>query len=342
VLALMQAMSPPALVGMALEEGWIGERLHAAASAHGVTDPPRLVPVGGSGTGLRLGPDLWRVSLGGSVAPLWGRRDVVVFGAGIGVVVSVLCLGLVLVARDVARGLALNRLRADLISGVTHELKSPLSVIRVYAETLQDVEGADRADRRRFADGIVHEAGRLARLVDDVVAFSRIEQGQQEYHLAPGDLSGVVQEAVRQFRPFADMQGVMLETDTPGVPSVRFDERAVIRAVLNLLDNAVKYSGDADRIELGIRATATHAIVEVRDRGIGIPREEQPRVFERFHRGGHGDRGGYGLGLYLVRHIMRAHEGTVQLWSEPGRGSCFSLWFPLAAAGSGYVQSADR
>lgn len=275
----------------------------------------------------------WRVAIAAPAATnRWIRADLLTFSAAVGAVLGVLVMGVVLLRRDVNRETALNQMRADLVSGVSHELKAPISVIRAYAETLEDTADATPGQRHEFTRAIVEETDRLRRLVDDVVDFSRIQQGQRVYQLSAGFLAGAVARAVDRFRRYAELHGFEVSADLPDDgEAMRIDADAVEQAVLNLLDNAAKYGGDAKRVAVRLRDTATEALVEVRDEGPGIPAAERARIFERFHRGPHEDRGGYGLGLYLVRHVMDAHGGTVTVQSEPGHGSLFTLHFPREA-----------
>ena len=260
----------------------------------------------------------------------WLRTDLLAFAFMTLIVLGVLIMGIVLLARDVARETNLNQMRADLVSGVSHELKTPLSVIRVYAETIDDVSDATVQERRHFAQAIVQETDRLRRLIDDVVDFSRIQQGERSYRLTVGSLSDVVSRTVEQFRRYAELHGFTVSTEIAAVlPPVAFDALSVEQAVMNLLDNAAKYSGDSTFIAVRVYQSDGSVTIKVQDRGVGIPADEQPRIFERFTRGSHPDRGGYGLGLYLVRHIVQAHGGQVELSSAPGEGSRFRLLFPI-------------
>jgi two-component system phosphate regulon sensor histidine kinase PhoR len=254
----------------------------------------------------------------------------------VAVVLGVLVLGVVLLRRDVARDTELNRLRADLVSGISHELKAPASVIRIYAETLDDAPDLPVEQRRQFARALVEEADRLQRLITDVVEFSHIQQGDRTYKLAMGSLTAAVAGAAERFRRYAELHGFRFSADLGSEsPDVRLDAAAVQQAVLNLLDNALKYAGDGKRVDLRLHADGHEAIVDVCDDGPGIPGDQQARLFERFQRGVHPDRGGHGLGLYLVRHVMDAHGGRIELESTPGRGSRFRLRFPLVKTHDG-------
>jgi two-component system phosphate regulon sensor histidine kinase PhoR len=306
---------------------------------------PKGVDAGAAGTRVEVGPETaddrpsfrtilpgWRVALHEPAAASVDPGSFA-FTALVAAVLGVLVMGVVLLRRDVQRETELNALRADLVSGISHELKAPASVIRVYAETLDDAPDLPIDQRRQFARALVEEADRLQRLIADVVDFSRIQQGDRTYKLATGSLTAAVGGAAERFRRYAELHGfhvsVQLGTSSP---SVRLDAAAVQQAVLNLLDNALKYAGDGRRVELVLQADGREAIVDVCDDGPGIPADQQARMFERFQRGTHPDRGGHGLGLYLVRHVMDAHGGRVELESAPGRGSRFRLRFPLVNA----------
>ena len=318
--------------GFAVDPDWVRAVLVPRAGTSIVTDVPVQFARGTSeGVPLQRVFPGWKVSLAPDPqSAQWLRADVLAFVAAIGVVLGLLVMGVVLLVRDVSRQAALNRMRADLVSGVSHELKAPLSVIRVYAETLANASDAPPADRTHFATAILQEADRLHRVIDDVVDFSRIEQGQRSYRRVPTPMVALLNRVIARFGEYASLHGFRLSAAVPSdLPAVTVDPLAVEQAVHNLLDNACKYSGDARDIELSAGRGDTHLTIEVRDHGIGIAPDEQSRIFERFHRGRHEDRGGYGLGLYLVHHVMEAHGGQVDVDSSPGAGSRFRLHFPL-------------
>ena len=248
-------------------------------------------------------------------------------------VVGTLVLGIILLLRDVSRDFAANQLRADFVSGVSHELKTPLTLIRLYAETLLHGHDFEPAERRGFYEIIARESERLHHLIDKVLNFSRIERGEKDYNLQPGDLTSAVRSTVEAYRHFLERGGFTVEAAfEPAVPAVRFDENAVAQAIINLLDNAVKYSGDAKFVGIRLGASDSQVYFEIEDHGIGIPPADQQRIFDKFYRATPASgSGGYGLGLFLVRHVMRAHGGEVQVESRPGHGSRFRLVFPVMA-----------
>jgi signal transduction histidine kinase len=249
-------------------------------------------------------------------------------------VVAIVAAGIFLLVRDVAREVHTNRLRADLVSGVSHELKTPVTVIRLYAETLLGGAAFDAAQQREFYRTIARESRRLASLIDGVLTFSRLERGVETYRLAKGDPAPVLTQTLDDFAEYLEQSGFRLERDVPeSAPAIDFDPAALSQAVINLLENAVKYSGTSREVRVKLSARERSVIVEVEDKGLGIPEAEQAQIFNRFYRSQNGSgKGGYGLGLYLVRKIMDAHGGRAEVESQPGRGSRFSLVFPIVNA----------
>jgi signal transduction histidine kinase len=258
------------------------------------------------------------------------RRGFLVYTGSTVLIVAVLIMGILLLTRDVSRESQLNQFRSDFVSAVSHELKTPLTLIRLYGETLSEGEGFPDEDRRGFYQIITREAERLTHLIDKVLTFARIESGQKQYHLQEGDLGLVVARTLEAYRQYLKQLGFSLTVDLAAdLPLVRFDPDAVSQALLNLLDNAVKYSGDSTEVNVRLRALDGKVILEVEDHGIGIPPKERQKVFEQFYRVSDGAaKGGYGLGLFLVRHIMDAHGGSIEIESGRGEGSRFRLVFP--------------
>jgi signal transduction histidine kinase len=226
------------------------------------------------------------------------------------------------------------RLKADFVANVSHDLKTPLSVIRMFGETLEMGRLPDEAARQEYYRVITRETERLTRLIDNVLDFSRIESGRRTYVPVPTAVEPLVRETVEGFSVPLAQQGFKVEVQVaPDLPEVPLDADAVAQALANLVDNAIKYS--AERRSLGVEARAAegHLVLEVADEGIGIPREEQSRIFDKFYRVGRSEtqgRRGSGVGLALVRHVAEAHGGRVTVESRPGEGSRFTLWLPLA------------
>jgi len=250
-------------------------------------------------------------------------------------VLSVLMIGgLVLTYRSVNKQVALARLKSDFVSNVSHELRTPLALIRLYAETLELGRITTQEKKNEYYSIIRKESERLSALINNILDFSRIEAGAKEYDFRETDIAELVRNTLDSYRYQIEQQGFALEEQIdPGIPAVKVDREAIARALVNLVNNALKYS-DNEKF-LGVRLYREQSVLklEVSDRGIGIERNEQSRIFEKFYRTCdplvHNTKGS-GLGLSLVRHITRAHGGDVEVESTPGHGSKFTLSLPLA------------
>jgi signal transduction histidine kinase len=240
--------------------------------------------------------------------------------------------------RDVRREVRVAELRSQFVSSVSHELKTPLTAIRMFAETLRMGRPIDPVRRDEYLDTIVNESERLTRLLNNVLDFSRIERGRKSYRFAQHDLPAIVQTAARAMQYPLAQQGFELRVDVAcELPPVRSDPDALEQAILNLVANALKYSGDSRTIELRLARVGSHAVVSVRDWGIGIAPADQRHIFEKFYRVPTSENRripGTGLGLTLVEHIVRSHGGFVTVDSSPDAGSTFSLHLPLGLAAS--------
>lgn len=258
------------------------------------------------------------------------------YGVTIALALAVAVFGAYFLWRDTRRESALVQLRSQFVSGVSHELKTPLTSIRMFADTLQIAEetgAADPAKRAEYLNIVVQESERLTRLLNNVLAFARIERGSQTYEKRAVRLQDILEGAAQIMRFPLEEKGFELELDLAAdVPAVQADGDAIEQAVLNLLGNAMKYSGKNRYVALRLRRNQEDAVISVADHGIGIPLAAQKRIFESFYRvpGEQGQAvGGTGLGLAIVDHIVRAHGGSVTVQSEPGRGSTFSIRIPL-------------
>lgn len=248
-------------------------------------------------------------------------------------VLSVTSFGAYLLWLDVRREMRLAELRSQFVSSVSHELKTPLTAIRMFAETLRLGRSTDQQTQAEYLDTIINESERLTRLLNNVLDFSQIEQGKKTYHLAPASLVEIVHTAARAMEYPLAQQGFELRLDVEShLPAVNADGDALQQAILNLLTNAMKYSGASREIDLRLQRQNGQAVIEVTDYGVGIAREEQAPIFENFYRVVTPESKlipGTGLGLTLVAHVAQAHGGSVEVQSTPGEGSTFSIHLPL-------------
>jgi len=235
--------------------------------------------------------------------------------------------------RDVGRELRMAEMRSQFIASVSHELKTPLTAIRIFAETLRMDRLKDTKAKTEYLDTIVNESHRLTRLLNNVLDFSKIEKGKRTYRREPACLSEIVNAAVQATQYPLKQQDFHLNVHIEDeLPDISVDRDAIGQAILNLLSNAMKYSGESRRIDLRVQKRAGHAVIEVSDRGIGIDPAQQKRIFEKFYRVPSEENQripGTGLGLALVLHIVKAHDGHVEVRSVLGKGSTFSIHLPL-------------
>jgi len=246
----------------------------------------------------------------------------------------IIAVGLAVVWLTVAAERRTSRLKSDFIANVSHELKTPLSLIRMFGELLATGKHKGETSPREYAEIITREAERLSHLIDNVLDFARIERGKASYDFAEGRLTDVVERALDVCRYRVEKEKMRLRTEIePALPPVRMDENAMTLVLLNLIDNAVKYAAEGKEIAVALGRTPGGVALSVRDQGPGIPAEEQPRIFERFYRARtareHNVRGS-GIGLALVKHIVEAHGGRIAVSSFAGQGSTFTVVIPAA------------
>ena len=241
-----------------------------------------------------------------------------------------------IVIRDITDLRRLETARKEFVANISHELRVPLTAIKAMVETLEDGAMSDREAAGRFLSQIDGEIDNLTQLVRELLELSSIESGQTKLSLAPGDINQVIEKAVRRLRAQADQQAleVILEP-LPGESSVTLDEGKIEQVILNLLHNAIKFTPKGGRILVRAAAQAGgHApmvSVSIQDTGVGIPKEELPRIFERFYKVDKArKRGeGTGLGLAIAKHIVQAHGGQIWAESTEGKGSTFTFTLPL-------------
>ncbi|MGK5111043.1 sensor histidine kinase [Geodermatophilus sp. CPCC 205506] len=242
-----------------------------------------------------------------------------------------------LVLMDVTEARRVEAVRRDFVANVGHELKTPVGALSLLAEAVEDA--ADDPDTvRRFAARMNHEADRLGRLVRELIDLSRLQGGEPLPELTPVEVDRVVAEAVDRTGLAASAKQITIAAGGQLGLVVRGVESQLATAVTNLLANAVAYSPEGTRIAVGARARSGFAEITVTDSGIGIPKEDRSRVFERFYRVDQSratSTGGTGLGLAIVKHVASNHGGSVSVWSEEGLGSTFTLRIPLAVHRAG-------
>jgi signal transduction histidine kinase len=251
----------------------------------------------------------------------------------IGFIDLMLGAGLFLVYSNVRREMHLSRLKSDFVANVSHELKTPLALIRLFAETLELDRLPGEEKKRQYYRVIHKESQRLTQLINNILDFSRIEAGKREYRFAPADLNRIVTDVLEAYRFSIEQQGFTLESKlAEDLPEVEVDKEALSQALINLVNNAIKYSRDEKLVRLETARDGHRVLLSVTDRGIGIPSAEQRKIFEKFYRAENSlvhETKGSGLGLALVGHIVEAHGGTIDVKSAPGRGSTFTIALPL-------------
>lgn len=262
------------------------------------------------------------------------RTTRLTLGLLIGILVIAIAIGSWLIVRDLDRQLTLARQKTDFVSNVSHELKTPLTSIRMFSELLADGRVNDAEKQRSYLNIISAETARLTRLINNVLDFARMERGEKSYQMAPCHLAGLVSETAETFRPQLEAAGFDFAVTLPEQAiTIQADRDAVAQILVNLLSNAEKYSGSTKEIRLSLCATPTHAELQVMDRGPGVPQGCEEKIFTQFFRANDSLTNaipGSGLGLTLARQIAQAHGGALGYSPRPGGGSCFTLRLPLS------------
>jgi hypothetical protein len=305
-----------------------------AISASAIAPRGTSLVIGGAPAGYSLAPGFSGVSieLDAATADDTMALPLYIYGTVLALILGLTILCGYLLLSGVQRDLRMAEMRSHFVASVSHELKTPLTAIRMFAETIVLGRTKDERTRDEYIQTIVNESERLARLVDNVLDFSKIEQGKRIYRLQPGSLGDVVESAARAMQYPLAQQGFELRvTIDDRIPNLPLDEDAMEQAILNLLSNAMKYSGNARTIELHCARQNGSAVVAVEDHGIGLTLEDQSRIFDKFYRVRTPETeliAGTGLGLTLVKHIVQAHGGSIDVQSHAGSGSTFSIRIP--------------
>jgi len=241
--------------------------------------------------------------------------------------------GIWLTWRNVSREMALARLKSDFVANVSHELRTPLSLIRLYAETLELGRLTSPDKFGEYYRIIRKESERLSALINNILDFSRIEAGRKAYEFKETDIALLVHNTLESYRYQIEQNGFSFEERiAEDIPPLKVDREAIARSLLNLVNNALKYSRDQKYIGVNLYRANGSIKLEVIDKGIGISPSEQSKIFEKFYRVGdplvHNTKGS-GLGLSLVRHIVKAHGGQVFVEDNTGKGSKFVISLPI-------------
>lgn len=265
------------------------------------------------------------------VAALTFRQNMMWSGGSFVVLVGAVALALGAVARQ----MRLSQMKSEFVSNVSHELRTPLSSIRVFGEYMRLGRVTNHEKVRQYGEYIEAESRRLTALINNILDFSKIESAEKNYRFCETDLVAHVEQTVGAFGVPLREQGVSIAVSAPDerLPPLQLDKDAFAQALVNLLDNAVKYSNGCKDIDVAITTRAEEVRIAVRDCGIGIHPSEQKKIFEKFYRVGSGlvhDVKGSGLGLSIVQHVVKAHGGRVEVASTPGEGTTFTIVLPVA------------
>jgi len=302
-----------------------------------------LVPPGATPQGIEdsapAGPLLkgWRVTLAIRNRKLFdemSRRQMASYlWVGLLVVATMVALAVV-AGQALRRQMRLARLKTDLVAAVSHEIKTPLASMRLLVDALREDVDLDPRKTREYLELIARENARLSRVIDNFLTFSRMERSRQRFEFTTSEPAALVREAIEAAGDRFQAPDCGLEVDvSPGLPSVRADTDSLVTVLLNLLDNAYKFSGEQKQIRLRVFAESGRVCFAVTDNGIGITPRDQKKIFRRFYQV---DRrlsrpaGGCGLGLSIVEFIVGAHDGAISVSSSPGSGSTFTVSLPAA------------
>lgn len=350
-LVSLPGHEPPFLLGFVLELDWLIVEvlpgLVAASTETGVrigirdqgnrrlagVSPGDFLP-----TALSLGMGLprWTIEVGGDRSHFERRyrtRKGILLGL-ITLLAVAIFGGAAWTVRGVTREMEAARQKSDFVASVSHELRTPLTSIRMFADMIRSGRAPTPEKRTEYARIISRESERLGSLINNVLDFSRLEEGKAVFERSPTPVGEVVKSTVEKFREHLLEEGYPLETRIDeGLPTLSIDPEAISRAVQNLLGNAVKYAGEDKRIRVTAGLHGEEVRIEVEDHGPGIPARELERIFEKFYRGRETRQTGCGLGLAIVRAIIEGHGGAVSVHSREGKGSTFRLSLPVPSPG---------
>jgi signal transduction histidine kinase len=336
---LVEKYLPSVLGQLEMQKGWhvqvSGESERVLAETEGVQQnppPPQL------GYSMQFDETLppWKINIYQSHPNLAERQFITrrnIYILSVVVVIAAIVFGGVLAIRSTAKELELAKLKSDFVSTVSHEFRTPLTSIRYLAELLQRDRVKSKDRRKAYYKTIARESERLNRFVENVLDFSKIEAGMKEYEFEETDMTELAKDTLSRFQQQVNLKDFILESEvSEKVPKIFADREAISRALFNLLDNALKYSGKDPKVCLRVRSDGDYILMSVQDEGIGIVSEEQKKVFEKFYRSDkihESNIKGSGIGLNIVHHIVKAHGGEVILKSEEGKGTNVTIKLPV-------------
>jgi len=248
-------------------------------------------------------------------------------------ILIILAFGLFFTLYTVNNEIRLSVLKSNFMSTVSHEFKSPLAAIRQMAEMLVNGRVPTAERQQKYYNTILQQSERLSHLIDNILDFSRMEEGKKIFGFVKADIVAVVRDVVDSFKnqPMGQGFDIRLSVNEP-IPEMVIDIEAIRQVMNNLIDNAIKYSGDSRKVEIDLQTIGNNVSISIRDHGIGIKKSDHDKIFNRFYRAG--DEltqtvKGSGIGLTIVRQIVEAHKGTIEVDSEPGKGSKFIIILPM-------------
>lgn len=316
------------------EDGEIIEATHTL-SGQGL-DPDEITPPGEpiAITSLKALP-FWKVGIyvkNPLALERLSRRNANLRAFLIAGLILAIAFGIYLSLREARRETEMAQLRSDFVANVSHELRTPLSSIQIFSETLKQNRAVSQDKQEQYLDTISSESDRLARLVDNVLDFSRLERSVKEFHFQSTNIGEIVSSAVEAYKLYADQRDVSVSLKMiADLPEIQADKEALSQVVMNLIDNALKYSEENGEITVNAFCKGKNIVIQVVDKGVGIDEEDIRKIFDKFYRGknvANLGTGGTGLGLTLAKAVAIAHGGNITVRSKKGEGSKFSIILP--------------
>ena len=240
--------------------------------------------------------------------------------------------GVIIIYRNIKKEIDLSQIKTDFVSNVSHELKTPLSLIAMFAETLESERVPTEQKKKEYYTIIGQEAQRLTKIINKILNFSQIEAGKKKYDFEKTDITLILREVYASYQFHLKQKGFAFQLQMDDTPvNLSLDRESIMESIINLIDNAVKYSTENKEIVMRLLEQKNSVAIEVEDKGIGISDKDKKRIFEKFFRVSEGDRHttkGTGLGLSIVQNIIEAHRGSIEVESKPGSGSKFRIVLP--------------